>query len=283
LFKEQLDVEGYNYMEAHYAEDHAAHPDRVMYGSENKADVASWLVVANTPYISAQYLWTGIDYMGEASKFPNRSSGDGFIDMAGFPKPVFYFRKSLWNDAPMVKLMPDDSGTLVCYTNADSVEFFQNGNSLGEAKLPEDRIIKAPETAADGPIKAVAKKNGAEVAEDTYTSPGRNLNDWNLALREYKTSLGSGDGPNVAQIELAITDSSGNVLTDAAQDVAVSIAGPGRLLTMESGDINSLESYQASHRKVFHGRMVIYVETHGPVEVTAKATGKPAARIAVGN
>ena len=92
---------------------------------------------------------------------------------------MFYFRKSLWNDTPMVKLdanLPQEQPDhlmatppgLACYTNCTSVEFFQNGQSLGETPLPENRIIAVKADPASGPIKAVGKIAGKAVAEDTF-------------------------------------------------------------------------------------------------------------------
>jgi len=280
LYYPQLDIVGYNYQEQRYAADHAANPNRVIYGSENKPSLAAWLAVADNPFISAQFLWTGIDYLGEARAWPNHASPDGFLDLAAFPKPQFYFRKSLWNDAPMVKIVRPHTA-LICYTNCDSVEFFQNGQSLGEKPLPAERVILVEADPTKGSITAVGKKNGRPVAQDTFIQPGPAAL---IQLHEYKTILGSGDGPNVAQVELAITDAAGNLAADAAPDVAISLSGLGHLLGIESGDTASMESYQAPHHKAFHGRLLIYIETHGAVDVTASAAsaGLPDSTIRVG-
>ena len=86
LFKKLLDIEGYNYMEQLYPGDHAANPSRVMYGSENHHTLAAWQAVEQNDYIAGQFLWTGIDYLGEAGIWPSHGSGAGLINLAGFPK-----------------------------------------------------------------------------------------------------------------------------------------------------------------------------------------------------
>ena len=91
-------------MEQLYPGDHAANPSRVMYGSENHHTLAAWRAVEQNDYIAGQFLWTGIDYLGEAGIWPSHGSGAGLINLAGFPKNQYYFRKSLWADAPMVYL-----------------------------------------------------------------------------------------------------------------------------------------------------------------------------------
>src|SRR5207245_1740677 len=124
---------------------HARMPGRIIYGSENGMGLSAWQAVADNPYISAQFLWTGIDYNGEAGRpkpattaWPERSRPDGLTDLAAFPRPAYYFRKSLWNDVPMVKIdanLPVENQTdhsisippgLSVYTNCDSIEIFQN-------------------------------------------------------------------------------------------------------------------------------------------------------------
>ena len=150
LFKKQLDVEGYNYKEALYAADHAAHPHRVIYGSENGHSSTAWQAVADNDYIAGQFLWTGIDFLGEARVWPSHASRAGLLDLAGFPKNQYYLRKSLWTDEPMVYLTTVRFGRgrtgqrpraraawsfADCFTNCDRVELFQDGKSLGSKPL----------------------------------------------------------------------------------------------------------------------------------------------------
>ncbi|HVG16544.1 MAG TPA: glycoside hydrolase family 2 TIM barrel-domain containing protein, partial [Chitinophagaceae bacterium] len=86
----ELDVVGYNYQEYRYPDDHKKYPSRIIYGSENGHALSAWNAVADNEYISGQYLWTGIDYLGEARSWPSRSNGAGLIDLAGFRKSEFY-------------------------------------------------------------------------------------------------------------------------------------------------------------------------------------------------
>jgi beta-galactosidase len=301
LWYKDLDIVGYNYQESRYTADHAAMPGKVIFGSENGHSLSAWNAVADNPFISAQFLWTGIDYMGEAGRpapamktaWPERSRPDGFLDLAGFPKPMYWFRKSLWTDQPMVKIdfnLPVEQADktlavppgLACYTNCDSVEFFQNDKSLGESPLPKDtRLIKVTADPAAGPIKAVGKKSG-QALEGVFDVFAKSGPPAKIELWKYTSLLGPGDGPNVAQIELSLLDNEGLVSRDAANEITVTLDGPGRILAIESGDVNSHENYQDSHHKAFHGRLLIYVETHGPVTVTTGTADLPGASITVG-
>ncbi len=60
-----LDITGYNYTESRYDSDHETYPERVIFGSENRHDIEAWRAVAERPHIFGQFLWTGIDYLGE--------------------------------------------------------------------------------------------------------------------------------------------------------------------------------------------------------------------------
>lgn len=99
-----LDIAGYNYTESLYEKDHQKYPARVIYGSENRHDLKAWKAVQDNTYIFGQFLWTGIDYLGESGRWPSRGFYSGLLDFGGFIKPRGYFRQSLWADQPMAYL-----------------------------------------------------------------------------------------------------------------------------------------------------------------------------------
>lgn len=99
-----LDIVGYNYTESLYEADHKKYPDRIIYGSENRHDMEAWKAVRDNEYIFGQFLWTGIDYLGESGPWPSRGFYSGLLDFGGFIKPRGYFRQSLWSETPMAYL-----------------------------------------------------------------------------------------------------------------------------------------------------------------------------------
>lgn len=96
-----LDIAGYNYTENRYDTDHEKYPDRVIYGSENRHDMSAWKAVRDREHIFGQFLWTGIDYLGESGRWPSRGFYSGLLDFGGNIKPRGYFRQALWSDKPM--------------------------------------------------------------------------------------------------------------------------------------------------------------------------------------
>lgn len=99
-----LDIAGYNYTEGRYEMDHKKYPTRIIFGSENRHELSAWKAVRDNDHIFGQFLWTGIDYLGESNKWPSRGFYSGLLDFGGFIKPRGYFRQSLWSDKPMAYL-----------------------------------------------------------------------------------------------------------------------------------------------------------------------------------
>ncbi|MGC3978229.1 MAG: glycoside hydrolase family 2 TIM barrel-domain containing protein [Paludibacteraceae bacterium] len=97
-----LDIAGYNYTESKYDEDHKTYPHRVIFGSENRHELSAWKAVTDKEFVFGQFLWTGIDYLGESGKWPSRGFYSGLVDFGGYIKPRGFFRQSLWADKPVM-------------------------------------------------------------------------------------------------------------------------------------------------------------------------------------
>lgn len=108
----EFDVVGYNYQEHNYLNDHERFPQRIMYGSETYANKAAeyWQFVEQYPFIIGDFVWTGWDYIGEASigwtgyapewaglaPYPWHLAYCGEIDVLGQPRAAANYRKVLW-------------------------------------------------------------------------------------------------------------------------------------------------------------------------------------------
>ncbi|MDO5637285.1 MAG: glycoside hydrolase family 2 TIM barrel-domain containing protein [Myroides sp.] len=133
-----LDIAGYNYTESMYESDHRNYPNRVIYGSENRHDMEAWKATRDKEFIFGQFLWTGIDYLGESGRWPSRGFYSGLLDFGGFIKPRGYYRMSLWADKPMAYL-----GT---YPTPGKGSMSQNSDvwSQLEAQKASDYVEKTP-------------------------------------------------------------------------------------------------------------------------------------------
>lgn len=293
-YPEALDIVGYNYQEYRYPDDHKQYPKRIIYGSENGKSYDAWAAVENNDYIAAQYLWTGIDFIGEARAWPVRASGAGLVDLAGFPKAEYYYRKSLWTSEPMVYLASakisgegrrggwavshwnytaGDSVNIVCYTNTAEAELFLNGKSLGRKKRSDapHKVITWKTVYEPGELSVKGYNDEKTVAEHTLRTAGQvsRLN----AVTD-RTSLPA-SSHNVAHIVVHATDEAGIMVPDADNEVTITIEGPGKLIGLESGDLASHEDYKANKRKVYRGKLLAYMQGVKPglVKVTVSSPG----------
>jgi len=302
-YPEALDIVGYNYEEYRYTDDHKLYPNRIIYGSENGMARQAWDAVDSNKYISGQYLWTGIDYLGEAGKWPQRSNGAGLIDLAGFKKPEYYYRQSLWASKPMVYLgvkeitkkedggiwshrnvqslwsWPDKSKLRVeCFTNCKEAELFLNRKSLGKV-LRDTSKGQVPAWTVDyqsGELSVKGYNDGklaATYSIKTFGAPAQIKVDPDQTIFS-KSKKG------LCQVELQIADKDGNPVYIAENDITVNISGDANLLGLESGSTVSHENYQANHRQVLNGRLIAYVQpgkTPGKITVLFNSPGlKPA-------
>ena len=279
-YPDNLDWVGYNYQEYRYKEDHATYPKRIIYGSENGKQLTAWNAVDSNQFISAQYLWTGIDYLGEAGKWPQRSNGAGLIDLAGFTKPEYYFRQSLWSDKLMIYIgttkAPNDSdkntwrnlraeptwnwkeGDTVrvnCFTNCDEAELFLNGTSLGKKSLSAfpNKIINWNVLYKKGTLKVIGYKKGVVITSSLLKTTGEAYAVKAIPIKDATGKSG------IIQIPISIVDKEGNTVYAADNEITVSINGKAVLLGLESGSSSSHEDYKNNKRKALHGKLIAYV------------------------
>ena len=135
----------------------------------------------NQPFVAGQYIWTGFDYIGEPTPYgwPARSSYFGIVDLAGFPKDVYYLYQSEWTDTPVLHLFPHwnwEPGKQIdmwCYyNNADEVELFINGKSQGTRTKDANHLhVVWNVTFEPGTVKIVARKDGVETASREIHTP----------------------------------------------------------------------------------------------------------------
>ncbi len=69
---------------------------------------SSWQAVRDLEFVTGEFIWTGFDYLGETTPYtwPAKNSYFGIIDLAGFPKDIYYYYQSQWTTSPMVHILP---------------------------------------------------------------------------------------------------------------------------------------------------------------------------------
>jgi len=290
---ERLDVVGYNYQESRYPADHQRYPRRFIFGSETSHQYNDWTVVRDNDYVAGQFLWTGIDYLGEANRWPNRGSAAGLLDLCGFKKPLAWFRQGLWSDQPMVYLCASGSGggmrprgprgeeywnwpagatvTVTCYTNCPEVRLALNDKEVGTKSLTEaaNGALTWQVPYEPGVLRAVGLKDGNTPCEYVLKTAGP------ASRIELLPDVAQfhADGKDICHVEFRIVDDKGVRVPDARHEVTFEVAGPAEVLGIENGDLNRFEDYKDARHKACRGRgLVILQSTTVAGQITLKAT-----------
>src|SRR5215469_3669118 len=101
---DMLDVVGQNYRENEILAAHEQKPSRKIIGTENQHGRQVWLALRDNPPYAGQFLWSGIDYLGESRFWPVVANPSGLLDRTGAIKPIGYQRQSWWSSEPMVHI-----------------------------------------------------------------------------------------------------------------------------------------------------------------------------------
>ncbi len=250
----------------------------------------TWKLVKENDFISGQYIWTGFDYLGEPTPFwwPSRSSYFGIIDLCGFPKDVYYMYQSEWTDKDVLHVFPhwnwtpgEDTDIWVYYNNADEIELFLNGQSLGTKKKEGDdlrvwwRVPFEP-----GSIKAVAYKDGKEFLSKEIKTAGEPVSIRLTADREKLKATGK----DLSFIMAEALDKDGNVVPLADNLIRFTVEGEGFIAGTDNGDPTDPNSLKKPERNLFYGKCLVVVQNNtqpGNIKLTAKSDGLLDATISI--
>jgi beta-galactosidase len=273
------EVLGFNYyLQHHIDEMHKRFPDRPIVGTEESSSEHTrgmyfddldhqhlvaydfeadgkhasledgWRYYRARPYAAGLFYWTGFDYRGETTPFgwPAISSQFGILDTCGFFKDSGYLVQSWWTDKPMVHLLPHwnwpgKEGQPIdvrVYSNASAIELSLNGKSLGRKAMPRDSHLEWKVAYQPGKLLARGfNADGKEIASDTVETA-------NKAAAVQLTSNSAtiqADGEAVSIITVRVIDADGRLVPDAANQVAFTLTGPGKIIGVGNGDPSSHE------------------------------------------
>ncbi len=248
----------------------------------------AWKIIKKHDFLSGMFVWTGFDYIGEPTPYqwPSRSSYFGIVDLAGFAKDVYYMYQSEWTQKDVLHVFPHwnwDEGTLVdvwvYYNNADQVELFLNGESLGvKSKEGDDLHLMWRVPYKEGTLKAVSKKEGKVVLEREVKTAGAASK---LSLTADRSTI-QADGKDLSFITVDVLDANGVMVPRAGNQLTFTLEGPGKIVGMANGDPTNHESFQGNTHKAFNGKCLVIVQAdrkQGNLVLTATADGLQQASI----
>ena len=293
------EVNSYNYRYMYFPGDMKRYPEKTFYQSE--ASVAAmgpnFYEMDRDKVLGLAY-WGAIDYLGESMGWPVKGWNQGVFDLSLQPKPDAYFVKSMFSEEPVVHIgIIEKSGgniqwnginvsagklsenwnreagekvSLYTYTNADEVELFLNGKSLGvkknseapklRARIKWDDIAYAP-----GALLAVARKNGKVVARHQVETTGEAV-----ALKLVPDmETWHADGKDLMHVRIYAVDKKGrrvlNVKDAKAFDkLTFTVKGDANIVAVDNGNIASDELHigktqleKSIQRHLFQGSALV--------------------------
>jgi len=287
------DVIGINYQWKHYNTVHESHPDKPLMSSEccatgttrgwyfpdcpeqgyisaydhdTNADFRgrefTWKYLAQTDWIMGGYQWDAFEHRGEA-KWPRLCSQSGAIDLFMQPKDAFYQNKSHFTEAPMVHLLPHwnfkgmegEPITVFAYTNAEELELFLNGESLGRKQIEKYGHGEWTVKYVPGTLEVIAYKDGTEVARDKKITSGKAAK---LILTQNTFDI-SANGQDIALVTCSVQDENGTPVPDATVTVSFSTGGDCKVYSTGS-DISEHDTIFKNVRRMRAGTITVAVK-----------------------
>lgn len=228
-----------------------------------------WKEAADKDYWLGGFVWTGFDYRGEPTPYqwPNINSHFGIMDMCGFPKNIYYYYQSWWTDRDVLHLSPhwnwpNKMGQPIevwVNSNADNVELFLNGNSLGKKEMPRNGHLNWMVNYAPGKLEAIAFKKGKRLKASMETTTAA----YKLVVTPNKTTS-LADGKDATVINITVVDKQGREVPDANNPIQFALTGNAKIIGVGNGDPSSHEADKCVdgqwQRSLFNGKCQVIVQ-----------------------
>jgi beta-galactosidase len=251
-----------------------------------------WKKIAERPFIAGGFVWTGFDYAGEPTPFewPSASSSSGIYDLCGFPKSAFFIHQAHWRkDKDVLEVIPHwnwpgregQSIRVMALSNADTVELFLNGKSLGEKPVDPIDMVEWDVTYEPGVLLAVGKKHGCEVSRKLVETTG---DADSLELVPDRNTI-SGDGRDAMPVTVRAVDAKGREVPTAMNPVKFSLQGGADIIGLGNGDPRCHEPQKGNQRSLFNGLAQVILQTRegasGSLTLRAESAGLAPAELKI--
>ena len=283
----KTDVQSYNYRYMYFPGDGRRFPWMTFYQSEaSTSNMGENFYGMDLQKVVGLAYWGAIDYLGESQGWPAKGWDQGVFDISLQPKPKAYLMKSLFAAEPMVHLAVVEDAkadamwngvqignqllsenwtrakgsrvTLYTYTNAEEVELFINGKSIGRKQNPtsykqRNRIVWKDISYEDGKVEAVAWSDGKIVARHQLETSGKMVR----LIAEPDQEHWKADGIDLQHILIRAVDAKGRQVWTADDELSLEVIGPARIVGISNGDICSNELTRDSTHRLWQGSTMI--------------------------
>ena len=313
----ETEVNSYNYRYMYFPGDMKRYPEKMFYQSEaNASGMGPNFYEMDLDRVVGLAYWGAIDYLGESLGWPVKGWNQGVFDLSLQPKPDAYFMKSMFSDEPTVHIgiiekaagntqwngvnvavgklsenwnrKAGEQVSIYTYTNADEVELFLNGKSLGVKQNSRDpkqraRILWENIPYQSGTLTAVGKKNGKTVARHQLETTGEAV-----ALKLVPDAeTWRADGQDLMHVRIYAVDKKGRRVVSPLDQKAFSkltftVEGDADIVAVDNGNIASDELHigqtqrvKTADRSLYQGSALVILRS-GTVagKVELRATGE---------
>lgn len=289
---EIVDIIGLNYGTPRYKIDSKKYPSRLMYGSETmiKDIKINYESSSKYPNVIGDFIWSGIDYLGEASSNDYRYysyhglpllSGAGCIDFSYKKTAEMEYIQTIWEKKirPTILLSPVDHYfetpkksawrftnsiasynfqgyenkpcEVEIYSAAYKVELLINDKSIGIKKF-NNCIAKFKTKYQSGLIKAIAFDRENNIIDASTMISGKKI-IFNVELSKKALSISNGD---ITIIEMEFIDENGYIYPTIETPISVETSSNLKLIGLGSAITATNESYKSNTFKTYRGRLV---------------------------
>lgn len=296
------DVTGYNYLEARMVSEKKKYPERIVLVSEelpyyrgeegrirSYTPLNPWQIVAEHDFVAGGFIWSGVDYLGEAPNWPSKGWSNGLFDICMNEKPRAAYHRAMWKDEPMVRIAVMDQSLDIDHgrdlwqwpkmaahwnfpenymglimevrttTNCESVEMYFNDKIMGKqftADFTNNTIVwYLPYM--PGKLEARGFRGDEQVAEYQLVTSKRTHE---TVITPDRTVL-KADGQDLSHIEIKLIDENGNPVQTDDRKVTVTLEGEGRLRGVDSGDLRRETRFGGNELKTYFGKALAIVQS----------------------
>ncbi|PIF05972.1 MAG: glycoside hydrolase family 2 [Draconibacterium sp.] len=297
----QMDVHGYNYRWSKYESDHLKYPERIMIGTESFPMEAfeSWQMVEEHSYVIGDFVWTGMDYLGESGightktdtstigflpPWPWFNAYCGDISILGYKKPQSWYRDVVWrnSDLEMMVHAPMPEGLKEVVSRWGWPEEWKNWNWKGNEGKPLQvsvytrcdsvRLELNGKTIGIQPVSADTKLSARfEVPYEPGELVAVGLKNGKETARQSLKTSGmpfavkitdekiKETGNDLIYFNVEIVDKNGNLVPDAELPISFTIEGGGKLQAVGNGNPRDMKSFQQPRVNTFRGKCQLIV------------------------
>lgn len=279
------EIASFNYQYSAYPEYLKYAPNLIIYQSEAAtSELTSAFYGMDYDKMVGMAYWGAVAYWGESNQWPKKGWDYSFFNHALEPYPQAYLIKSAFSNEPLVYIgvvdkqmeqlewndvivgrMPVSSHwnreegseqNLFTYTNAEEVELFVNGKSIGTQRNMTDEpgkrnIIywKHVPYGKGGNVTAVARTGGKEVARHRLETTGK-AERLKMVVENAGWKAG---GMDLQYVKVYAIDGKGRIVPTVEEEIAFEVSGAAKLIAVDNGDHSTNTLFSDNKVKLYNG------------------------------